>query len=499
MASFSFSTGELSGTPSNGDVGTTNGIAISVTDGNSAPVSLPSFNLTVVNENDAPTIAGVPAATVEEDAFYSFTPTAGDVDTGDMLVFSIVNKPSWAFFDSSNGTLSGTPTNDDVGTTSGIVISVTDGNSSSVSLPSFDLEVINVNDAPVISEIGDRSILKSGTFPDISLDDYVEDVDNQDSELTWTYSAEETNIVISIDENNVAAVTVSDSKWSGSQDVTFKVTDPEGADDSKTVKFTVIPDPPTEPGINSPSEGSEVDENPPVLSVNNSTSELGEITYDFELAADEAFLSVTASNYGFVEGDGITSWNLGELYPELQLTENSTYYWRAKAVDSFSESEWVYASFIVNTIDEAPTTPVLSSPGNNVKVSSLNPVIEILNSSDPDGDDIKYSFEIYDIEPAGDEPVGSALLSVTLNEETDGGTSWTVGAGSEAADLTDNTQYWWRVRAVDEEGLTSGWLGFYSFVTDLSNEAPTRPEVFSPESNGTVDAYTPSLTITNST
>ncbi len=41
-----------------------------------------SFNVTVANINDAPTITGSPAVTVAQGAAYSFVPTAADVDTG---------------------------------------------------------------------------------------------------------------------------------------------------------------------------------------------------------------------------------------------------------------------------------------------------------------------------------------------------------------------------------------------------------------------------------
>jgi hypothetical protein len=44
-----------------------------------------------------------------------------------VLTFSIVNKPAWATFTTSTGRLQGTPAAGDVGTISGIVISVSDG------------------------------------------------------------------------------------------------------------------------------------------------------------------------------------------------------------------------------------------------------------------------------------------------------------------------------------------------------------------------------------
>ncbi|MDV5172556.1 putative Ig domain-containing protein, partial [Photobacterium rosenbergii] len=76
-ASFNTASGLLSGTPSNDDVGTTSNIVIKVSDGNET-ASLAAFNLEVVNVNDAPTISGTPATSVQQDASYSFTPVASD-------------------------------------------------------------------------------------------------------------------------------------------------------------------------------------------------------------------------------------------------------------------------------------------------------------------------------------------------------------------------------------------------------------------------------------
>ena len=102
-----------------------------------------TFTVTAVN--DAPTISGTPATSVNEDTLYSFTPTVEDPDAGDTLTFSIENKPSWASFDTNTGTLRGTPSKNDVGTTTGIVITVTDSHGASASLAAFEIEVVNVN------------------------------------------------------------------------------------------------------------------------------------------------------------------------------------------------------------------------------------------------------------------------------------------------------------------------------------------------------------------
>ena len=163
-ASFNSATGALTGTPTNDDIGVTSNIVITVTDSASATASLAAFSITVSNVNDAPTITGTPAATIDEDSLYSFTPTANDVDTGDSLTFSITNAPTWASFNASTGALTGTPTNSDVGTTSAIEITVTDSASATASLATFSLTVSNTNDAPVISGMPSNSVAEDSTY-----------------------------------------------------------------------------------------------------------------------------------------------------------------------------------------------------------------------------------------------------------------------------------------------------------------------------------------------
>ncbi|MEW8627980.1 MAG: putative Ig domain-containing protein, partial [Candidatus Thiodiazotropha sp.] len=92
--------------------------------------------------NEAPTIAGNPAASVDAGVAYSFTPTADDADN-DSLTFSVTNLPAWASFNSSNGRLSGTPSAQDVGDYNNIRITVSDG-TDSANLSSFSIRVNSV-------------------------------------------------------------------------------------------------------------------------------------------------------------------------------------------------------------------------------------------------------------------------------------------------------------------------------------------------------------------
>lgn len=141
-ATFSTSTGRLSGTPATADAGSYSNIVISVSDG-TAIASLPAFAIQVsvpVSGNAAPTISGTPLLSLVPLTAYTFQPTAADAD-GDALTFSITNMPAWASFNTTTGRLSGTPALTDVGTFANIVISVSDGKASA-SLPAFAIGVV---------------------------------------------------------------------------------------------------------------------------------------------------------------------------------------------------------------------------------------------------------------------------------------------------------------------------------------------------------------------
>ena len=140
--------GTLAGIPAAANVGTASGIVISVSDG-TATTSLPAFTVTVAQTNRAPTISGSPATSATVGQAYTFRPTGADAD-GDSLTFSVRGNPAWLSINGTDGTLSGTPAAANVGTASGIVISVSDG-TATTSLPAFAITVAQTNRAPTIS------------------------------------------------------------------------------------------------------------------------------------------------------------------------------------------------------------------------------------------------------------------------------------------------------------------------------------------------------------
>jgi len=96
----------------------------------------------------------------------------------------------------------------------------------------------SINDPPVMAEIKGQTIKEKQTFKAIELDSYVTDIDHEKSQLKWTISGNK-DIKITIDAGHRATLTLPSLYWNGSETVTFKVTDPAGASDEKTVDFIV--------------------------------------------------------------------------------------------------------------------------------------------------------------------------------------------------------------------------------------------------------------------
>ena len=91
-------------------------------------------------QDTAPTLTGVPPASVVAGTPYLFAPTAADAD-GTALTFSVTNMPQWAAFDTKTGELSGTPSTADVGVASAISVTVSDGQQTAAIGP-FNITVL---------------------------------------------------------------------------------------------------------------------------------------------------------------------------------------------------------------------------------------------------------------------------------------------------------------------------------------------------------------------
>ena len=128
----------------------------------------------------------------------------------------------------------------------------------------------------------------------------------------------------------------------------------DGVEETLAGTYFRVEGAPTAPALISPAMGSDVDTFTPALTVSNASDPNDDkLTYEFELYADTGLSQLVVSSGILSEGTGTTAW----IAP-LELTENATYYWRARAYDGKLYGPWMdTASFRVNTVNDPPTAP----------------------------------------------------------------------------------------------------------------------------------------------
>ncbi len=171
--------GFITWTPTNDDVGT-HTITVKVEDAGNL-YDTETFTIIVSNVNDAPTIVSNILANATEDVFYMAYIHADDIDAGDTLIYALDTYPVFLSIDPVSGLMFGTPDNDDVGTHN-VVVNVTDGDVHVTK--TFDLNVVNINDAPIIAS---NPILTA----DIGVEYAYEIVASDEDNYVLTYSLAE--------------------------------------------------------------------------------------------------------------------------------------------------------------------------------------------------------------------------------------------------------------------------------------------------------------------
>ncbi|MFY0642452.1 MAG: Ig-like domain-containing protein [Bermanella sp.] len=156
--------------------------------------------------------------TVQEESFYSVTPTLFS-GTGD-ITYTVQNKPTWLEFDGKTGTLSGTPDDADVGLHLNIVITASNSVSSS-SMGPFYINVIPVNDVPVINE---QTIIINDFNQSNSFTLNYADIDNSIDELTLNVHSQPEHGQVTQSEINPAQLIYTPTSINGAVGDSFEVT-----------------------------------------------------------------------------------------------------------------------------------------------------------------------------------------------------------------------------------------------------------------------------------
>lgn len=229
---------------------------------------------------------------------------------------------------------------------------------------------------------------------------------------------------------------------------------------------------PSVPVISAPIDAAEVaslglGDSLDLVVLNSTDANSDSLSYEFELDTSISFSSVNKATSGSIlEGASTTSWQA------TSLVENTTYFWRVRAVDPGGTSPWRIASFRINTADEVPQAAVIVNPAVDASVLTTQPTFEVAPAVDPDGGALSYLFTLY----------GDAAQTQIIAAETVTTPVWQVGTP-----LANDTDYFWSVQMQDEDGLlsTPSAVRRLSIRDSAENDLP-RLEFLQPDANETV-------------
>ena len=230
--------------------------------------------ITITAVNDAPTLAGAPEPSTTPNALYAFTPQAGDADN-DALVFTIENKPAWADFNTATGALTGIPAAGDVGTTTGIVISVSD-QKETASLDPFDITVLG--ELPVTTATPPRGVYNGPL--EVSLTCYSQSPAAVYHTLDGSLPSEASDVYS-------GAFTITEATV-----VKFFAVNDSGAETVRSVTYTIDRDDPAVT-VGFPQDGSVVNENE-LTAITGTVSDAGSGTASVELQITDGENYLTA-------------------------------------------------------------------------------------------------------------------------------------------------------------------------------------------------------------
>ena len=195
--------------------------------------------------NDPP-IAADDAAIMDEDVSVWINVLSNDSDpNGDNLINSsidITDGPSsgTCFLNGTTGEIKYTPDTNFSGEDS-FTYTVDDTFGLASNEATVNITVVNTPDAPVVSDIPDQTIGQGNSFSTISLDDYVNDAEDADSNINWEYSG---NTELSVEINDrVVTISAPDESWFGEETITFTATDSSDLTDSDMATFNVTQNP----------------------------------------------------------------------------------------------------------------------------------------------------------------------------------------------------------------------------------------------------------------
>lgn len=141
-----------------------------------------------------------------------------------------------------------------------------------------------------------------------------------------------------------------------------------------SAQFEVLPKPELSvPALWTPVNGVQASSRTPTLVIGNSTrnTAVGTVHYQFQVAKDVAFTSVSATGDA-PEGGGQSQWTV-----DRTLDPGLTYYWRARATDDDTTTSWSAAqTFRTPAATPAPSPNPSPAPGGPCNSSNPDTIIK---------------------------------------------------------------------------------------------------------------------------
>ncbi len=151
-----------------------------------------------------------------------------------------------------------------------------------------------------------------------------------------------------------------------------------------------------------------------------------DVEYAFEIADNAAFA-----------GADVSGLQAGLTYAVTGLTEDTTYFWRARSFDGTTTSEWVSAKFAVNAQNAAPTGLAIVSPAPGALLERAPEGLVWADATDADGDELTYTVDL---------ATTADFAEILYTEDFAAGDSVAVPTG---VTFDPELTYYWRVTVSD--------------------------------------------------
>jgi hypothetical protein len=420
--------GGLSGFCDNTHVGSY-WINVSVEDGNGG-VDFINYTFTVINV--PPIISTIPLISVMEDEEYLVDFDSDDDGFGN-VTYSLKTNASWLSLDPATGVLNGTANNTQVGWY-WVNVSVSDGNGG-LDFRNFSLTVINslpqITTSPVINAFENTLY-------------YVDFDCADDGQGNITYILDTTATWLSIDPATGEIMGTPLADDIGGYWVNVTVFDGQGG--SVTLSYWLnVQNTNDAPSITTTDSLFAVEDS--LYLVDYEYFDIDEDSVTWSLFGDANWLSIDPAT-GVLSGTPENA-HVGSFNVNITIDDGN---------EGFDYREFI---LVVSNVNDPPSIPELLFPQDDSLISSLLPLFSWNASIDPDSGDYIVNYTLQ-YSPTADFSANIITIS-----------DLTVTEFAPTVPLLDKTTYYWRVSALDSNGVSSGFQAVhFVFATDTGYRPP---------------------------